>query len=234
MLHALLSSLEALAADRSVRAVVLTGAGSSFCVGGDVNAVAGDGEEADEEESEPARPPREWMVIDELLHGMPKPTIAAINGACAGAGLSMAAACDLRYAASSAVFATAFLRVGIPGDHGGIWSVTRAVGPAKARELFLLGDRLDADAALAAGLVHGVVPDDELTGHVEGVAGRLAERPPGAMAAMKANLDDALRLDLSTYLDRETERLAEAWGSEETRQAALAFLAGRRSGAGRA
>ncbi|MCU4183254.1 enoyl-CoA hydratase/isomerase family protein [Acidiferrimicrobium sp. IK] len=220
MLEELLAGLERLADDATIRVVILTGAGAAFCVGGDVRAIA-DGEMA-----RPARgrPAREWMRIDELLHGMPKATIAAINGACGGAGLSLAAACDLRYSAASAVMATAFLRVGVPGDHGGIWSVTRALGAAKARQLFLLGERLSAEDALRAGLVHGVWPEAELLAEVRSVAAVLASRPPAALVAMKANLNDAMELDLGAYLDRETARFEAVVGSEATRAAARAFL----------
>jgi 2-(1,2-epoxy-1,2-dihydrophenyl)acetyl-CoA isomerase len=164
------------------------------------------------------------MEIDELLHGRGKPVIAAVNGGCAGAGLSLAAACDLRYAASSAVFATAFLRVGVSGDHGGIWSVMRAVGPARARELFLLGERIPASEAERLGLVHEVVPDDQLEGHVAGIAGRLVAAPPAAVAAMKANLNDAEVLGFGDYLDRETERFLSVLGSPEAVEAARAFV----------
>jgi 2-(1,2-epoxy-1,2-dihydrophenyl)acetyl-CoA isomerase len=162
--------------------------------------------------------------VSELLHTMPKPTIAAVNGPCAGAGLSFACACDLRYAAASAVFVSAFLRVGSPGDHGSSWVLTQVVGPAKARELLLLGERVGADEALHIGLVHAVLPDDALLAHVAGIADRLAGAAPGALGAMKANLVDAATLPLGEYLDRETERFARTLGSEESRAAARAYL----------
>src|SRR4029077_15817660 len=117
---------------------------------------------------------RSLMEVSELLHTMPAFTVAAVNGPAAGAGLSFACACDLRYAARSAVFVTAFLRVGSSGDHGSAWVLTRSVGPAQARELLLLGERVAADEALRIGLVSEVLDDDALTGHVDVIAARLA------------------------------------------------------------
>ncbi len=219
---ALRDTLRELAGDASVRVVVLTGAGRAFTAGGDVTAMTGEGGSGDG-----GREPldlRSIMEVSELLHGMPPVTVAAINGACAGAGLSFACACDLRYAARSALFVSAFLRVGSSGDHGSAWVLTRAVGPAKARELLLLGERVGADEALRIGLVSAVVDDDSLLDHVAGTASRLATLPPIATRHMKANLDDAVTLPFGEYLDRETERFAECSGSDEAIAAAKAFL----------
>lgn len=226
---ALRDELRTLASDPDVRAVVLTGAGRGFCAGGDVTSMAGEGAES----SESAEPVdlRSIMEVSELLHAMPAFTVAAVNGPCAGAGLSFACACDLRYAARSAVFVSAFLRVGSSGDHGSAWVLTRAVGPAKARELLFLGDRVDADEAARIGLVSAVLDDDALRDHVDAVAARLAETPPNAARLMKQNLDDALTLPLTTYLDAETARFAECSGSPEAVAAAKAFL-GRDSSSG--
>jgi 2-(1,2-epoxy-1,2-dihydrophenyl)acetyl-CoA isomerase len=216
-------SLRELATDAAVRVVVLTGAGRGFSAGGDVTAMTGGGG-GGSEAGEPLDL-RSIMEISELLHGMPAVTIAAVNGPCAGAGLSFACACDLRYAARSALFVSAFLGVGSSGDHGSAWVLTQAVGPAKARELLLLGDRVGADEALRIGLVSAVVDDDALLAHVGGVAAQLAGMPPTATRLMKANLDDALTLPLGEYLDRETERFADCSGSDEAIAAAKAFLA---------
>jgi 2-(1,2-epoxy-1,2-dihydrophenyl)acetyl-CoA isomerase len=201
-----------------VRAVVLTGAGRGFCAGGDITSMTGGGS------TEPIDL-RAIMEIAELLHTMPAITVAAVNGPCAGAGLSFACACDLRYAAKSAVFVSAFLRVGSSGDHGSAWVLTRAVGPAKARELLLLGDRVDSDEALRIGLVSAVLDDADLAAHVDAVAARLAAMPPTAAWLMKQNLNDAITLPLGAYLDAETTRFAECSGSDEAIAAAKAFLA---------
>ncbi len=221
MVVALRDALASLAADESVRVVVLTGAGRGFCAGGDVEALAG----ADGAGTAPlAVPLRAVMEVSELLHTMPQPTIAAINGPCAGAGLSFACACDLRYAARSAVFTTAFLRVGSSGDHGSAWVLTRAVGPAKARELLLLSPRLDADEAARIGLVHGVHDDPELLAHVTTIAASLADAMPVALRNLRANLVDAVTLPLGEYLDREVERFEATMASDHAREAARAYL----------
>jgi len=214
--------LQVLADDDGVRAVVLTGAGRGFCAGGDVTSMTGESGGADRGGA--PLDLRAIMEVSELLHGMPAFTVAAINGPCAGAGLSFACACDLRYAARSAVFVSAFLRVGSSGDHGSAWVLSRAVGPAKARELLFLGDRVDADEAARIGLVSAVVDDDALSAHVDAVASRLAAMPPHAGRLMKQNLDDALTLPLGAYLDAETARFAECSGSPEAVAAAKAFL----------
>lgn len=217
---ALRDELRVLANDGDVRAVVLTGAGRGFCAGGDVTSMTGEGGGSGKTVDL-----RGIMEVSELLHGMPAFTIAAVNGPCAGAGLSFAAACDLRYAARSAVFVSAFLRVGSSGDHGSAWVLTRAVGPAKARELLFLGDRVDADEAARIGLVSAVLDDGALREHVDAIAARLATMPPNAARLMKQNLDDALTLPLGPYLDAETARFAEGSGSAESVAAARAFLA---------
>ncbi len=221
-------ALRDLAGDDDVRVVVLTGAGRGFSAGGDVTVMTG--ASADGAGTEGRRDPgepldlRSIMEVSELLHSMPAVTVAAVNGPCAGAGLSFACACDLRYAARSALFVSAFLGVGSSGDHGSAWVLTRAVGPAKARELLLLGDRVGADEAFRIGLVTAVVDDEALLGHVAGIAARLAMLPPNATRLMKANLDDAVALRLGEYLDHETVRFAECSGSDEAIAAAKAFL----------
>jgi 2-(1,2-epoxy-1,2-dihydrophenyl)acetyl-CoA isomerase len=220
-------ALRDLAADDRVRVVVLTGAGRGFCAGGDVTAMAGPGDAGGDGDDNGAGEPldlRPIMEVSELLHTMPPITVAAVNGPCAGAGLSFACACDLRYAARSAVFVTAFLRVGSSGDHGSAWVLTRAVGPAKARELLLLGERVLADDALRFGLVSEVLDDDALAGRVDVVAARLAGMPPTAARLMKQNMNDAVTLPLGPYLDAETARFAECSGSAESIAAAQAFL----------
>jgi len=144
MLREAHEALLAAADDREVRVLVLTGAGKSFCPGADLQLTAA-GADADERSS------TENFRVPLLLHTMPAVTIAAINGACAGAGLGWALACDFRYAAPSARFNTAFLDVGVAGDMGGPWSLPRIVGAAKARELYFMPDKFDANEALRIG-----------------------------------------------------------------------------------
>jgi 2-(1,2-epoxy-1,2-dihydrophenyl)acetyl-CoA isomerase len=152
-----------------------------------------------------------------------KATIAAVNGPCAGAGLSWACAADLRYAAPSAVFTTAFVHAGQSGDYGGTWTLPRIIGSGRARELFLLGDRIDAEEAARIGLVNAVVPQDELLGHVRAIADRIASSAPLAVAAIKGNLNDGERHDLAGLLDRESERFAVNAGTADAVEAARAY-----------
>ncbi|GAB2971655.1 enoyl-CoA hydratase-related protein [Amycolatopsis acidiphila] len=226
MLTAVTESLELAAADAAVRVLVMTGSGRAFCAGGNLNGfAAGRGTEL----PVPTRIGRlrTSMRTSQLLAEMPKPTIAAINGACAGAGFSWACAADLRYCAESARFNTAFLTAGLSGDFGGSWTLPRIVGPAKAREMYLLPSKFDGREAERIGLVNGCVPDPELAGFVAEVAARLAAAAPLAVAAIKQNFNDSLTDDFSAHLDREADRHARLQYTEDAKEAAAAFLAKR-------
>jgi 2-(1,2-epoxy-1,2-dihydrophenyl)acetyl-CoA isomerase len=216
--------------DADVWAVVLTGAGRAFCAGGDLGAMR-------ERHGDAAAPGpqakvghlRRMMRASQLLRDMPKVTIAAINGACAGAGLSLACACDLRYAASGAKFNVAFRDAGLSGDFGGTWTLPRIVGPAKARELYLLSPRFDAAEAERIGLVSKTLGSvEELMEHVRSIADQVVHAAPIALRSMKANLNDALRLGFAELLDREAERHIAATQTEDHLEAASAFLEKRR------
>ena len=159
-----------------------------------------------------------------LLHQMKKPTLGALNGACAGAGLSLALACDLRIAADSIVMTTAFAKLATSGDYGGAWFLTHLVGSAKARELYFLGERLDAAEALRLGLVNWVVPKEKLRAEAQALAQRLAAGAPLAYRYMKRNLNLALTTDLHTLLRLEAEAMGRTGRSEDFRDAAKAFL----------
>jgi 2-(1,2-epoxy-1,2-dihydrophenyl)acetyl-CoA isomerase len=202
------AELEVLAGDDAVRAVVLTGAGRGFCAGGDLSTLAGTSDPADAEDIW-SRMTRLTRIVT-LLHDMPKPSIAAVNGPCAGAGLSLACACDLRYAAEGAVFKSAFLSAGVPGDYGGTWTLPRIVGPAMARQLYLADERIDSATALRLGLVGAVFPAEELLPQAVALAERLAAAPAHVVRAMKANLNDGDVLDLPSHLERENARFVEA------------------------
>jgi 2-(1,2-epoxy-1,2-dihydrophenyl)acetyl-CoA isomerase len=226
MLGALAATLRAVEADDDVGCVVVTGAGGAFCAGGDVKAMAG------EDDPRPARPfdarvQRQRTSHHETsgrLHRMPKPTIAALPGAAAGAGLALALACDLRYAAEGAVLTTAFARVAFAGDYGGTWFLTRLVGPARARELYFFSERLDAAQALELGLVNGVVAPDALQDEVLDRARRLADGPRIALAYMKENLNRALTAPLEESLDLEATHHLHTGTTEDHREAARAFV----------
>jgi 2-(1,2-epoxy-1,2-dihydrophenyl)acetyl-CoA isomerase len=159
-----------------------------------------------------------------LLHEMPKVTIGAINGPAAGAGLSIALACDLRIAADTARFGTAFARVGFSGDFGGTYLLTQLVGPAKARELYFTAEVLGADEALKLGMVNRVVPAATLTEEVRAFASRIAAGPVVAYSYMKAHLNLALKSDLRTILDRESYGQTLTGLTEDHKEAVKAFL----------
>jgi 2-(1,2-epoxy-1,2-dihydrophenyl)acetyl-CoA isomerase len=219
---ALLEALPRLADDMSIGAIVLTGAGRAFCAGGDVKSMIAMGDVTLEAAAQDLRRRTE---ISRHLHEMPKPSIAMVNGAATGAGMAIALACDLRIAGDSARFGTAFARVGLPGDFGGTWFLTQIVGPAKARELFLLADVLDAATALALGIVNRVVPDGELAAAAGALARRLADGPRVAHRYMKASLNAALRgVTLGETLEIEAFGTARARATEDHQEAIRAFV----------
>ena len=221
MMEELVPIMERLAEDKEVRCVVVTGAGRGFCAGGDIAGMAS-GETVPDEN--PVARLRRLEETSRLLHEMPKPTIAMVNGPAAGAGLSIALACDIRIAGESARFGTAFIRIGFSGDFGGTWMLQRLVGPAKARELYFTGDLIDAREAERIGLVNRVVPDDQLASETRALAERMAKGPPIALARMKQNMNLGLVSDYSTLLDAEAEGMVMTAMTEDNREAIKAFL----------
>ncbi len=235
MIAGLLEELNRAAHDREVGAVVLTGAGRGFCAGGDIgrmrerNEGVGEGAKPNPSAGEQGIQTRISQLrrseeVSLLLHEMPKVTIGAINGPAAGAGLSIALACDLRIAADTARFGTAFARVGFSGDFGGTYLLTQLVGPAKARELYFTAEVLGADEALKLGMVNRVVPAATLTEEVRAFATRLAAGPVVAYSYMKAHLNLALKSDLRTILDRESYGQTLTGLTEDHKEAVKAFL----------
>jgi 2-(1,2-epoxy-1,2-dihydrophenyl)acetyl-CoA isomerase len=223
IMQGLLDGLPRLADDPAVKVVVLTGAGRAFCAGGDVKSMAeGAGEERSAAEATAHL--RSRMEVSRILHELPKPTIAMINGAAAGAGLALALACDLRVAGTSARLVTAFVRVGFSGDFGGSYFLTRLVGTAKARELYFTGRPVDADEALTLGLVNRVVPDDQLRDATMELARSLALGPSVALSLMKRNLNCAESGDLTELLDTEAVHQVQTGRTEDHREAAKAFV----------
>jgi len=221
MMAELVPIIERLAEDEEVRCVVVTGAGRGFCAGGDVAGMAS-GETMPNEN--PVARLRRLEETSRLLHEMPKPTIAMVNGPAAGAGLSIALACDIRIAGESARFGTAFIRIGFSGDFGGTWMLQRLVGPARARELYFTGDLIDAREAERIGLVNRVVPDDQLASESRALAERMAKGPPIALARMKQNMNLGLVSDYSALLDAEAEGMIMTATTEDNREAVKAFL----------
>jgi 2-(1,2-epoxy-1,2-dihydrophenyl)acetyl-CoA isomerase len=224
MLDAMLEALPRLAAAADVGVVVLTGAGRGFCAGGDVKAMAEGREMAGDSLEERAQGLRASMETSRWLHEMPKPTIAMVRGAAAGAGLSLAMACDLRIAGESAKFATAFARVGYSGDFGGSYYLTKLVGTAKARELYYTAEVIDARQALALGLVNRVVPDDRLEDETMALAGTIARGPRVALHYMKRNMNAAESGTLKDLLDLEAWHHTRTGQTEDHHEAAKAFV----------
>ena len=208
--------LEQVAVRKDVRVLVLTGAGKGFCPGADLKHYAAG--EADVQSS-----PRHFRVPF-LLHRMPQVTIAAINGACAGAGFGWACACDIRFAASSATFSSAFLNVASAGDMAGPWFLPRLVGAAKARELYFLPEKFRANDALAIGLVSRVFDDATFRSEIDAIATRLASASPHALATMKRNFLDAEQMDLETYIGIETDRHTQVMAHADAKEAFKAFV----------
>jgi len=222
IMEGLLHGLPRLAGDPGVRVIVLTGAGRAFCAGGDVKSMAEGGEERSAAEATARL--RSRMEVSRILHELPKPAIAMINGPAAGAGLAFALACDLRIASASARLVTAFVKVGFSGDFGGSFFLTRLVGTAKARELYFTGRPVDAQEALSLGLVNRVVPDDQLADATMELARSLAQGPQIALSLMKRNLNCAESSGLAELLDLEAANQVLTGRTEDHREAAKAFV----------
>lgn len=223
MLDRLPIVLSDLAQDEEVRCVVLTGRGDrAFCAGGDISGLGDGGASTDR--AELAQRLEAWGQASLILHEMPKPTLACVNGATAGAGLALALACDLRIASSNAHFTTAFSKLAMSGDFGGSYFLTQLVGPSKAREMYFLSERIDANTALDMNLINWLVPHCELTGKAQGIARRLTAMPALTYRNMKQNLNLALTQDLATVLHQEAIGMIETAMSEETQAAAMAFF----------
>lgn len=222
IIDGLLEALPRLAADPEIAVVVLTGAGRGFCAGGDVKSMADSSSQLGVADA--VQRLRGRMEVSRLLHEIPKPTIAMVNGPAAGAGLAMALACDLRIASESARFITAFAKVGFSGDFGGSYFLSELVGTGKARELYYTGDPLDAGQALALGMVNTVVPDFELLDATMALARRLAGGPSIALGLMKQNFNAAENGTLSELLDLEALHQIQTARTEDHLEAARAFV----------
>ena len=193
-----------------VGALLITGAGTAFCAGGDVKGMGAhrDKKKLDMSYDEKVADLQERQrLLTGALISVRKPTIAALPGPAVGAGLAIAMACDIRVAAESAFVSTGYLRVGLSGDYGIAWLLTRLVGTSRARELMFTGDKVGAARCEAIGLVNRVVPDARLQDEAFALARSMAEGPTIALRYMKDNLDEALLFDFATARDHEAERL---------------------------
>jgi 2-(1,2-epoxy-1,2-dihydrophenyl)acetyl-CoA isomerase len=228
MTGALADQLASAELNPAVKCVVLTGAGKGFCAGGDVKAMAGVGGASGSGATTLDGAIHAQRVNQRATSGklfkMPKPTIAALPGAAAGAGLGLALACDLRIMANNAILTTAFARVGFSGDYGGTYFMTQLVGSAKARELYYLSERVSADEALGLGLTNWVCEPEELEDKTREIASRLAAGPMVAYRYMKENLNRAMAGDVDDCLDLEATHHIHTGMTEDHREAAKAFV----------
>ena len=218
--------------DDRAGALLITGAGDSFCAGGDVKSMGGNRAAPSVERSfeEKVATLRERQrTLTGALMSLRKPTIAALPGPAAGAGLALALACDLRIAGESAFLATGYARIGLSGDYGAAWLLTRLAGPARARELMLLGERIDARRCETLGLINLVVPDAELREAAFKMARRLAEGPQLAYARIKDNLDHALGASFVESMDQEAENMVRTAVTADHKEAVRAFVEKRKA-----
>jgi len=213
--------------DEEVRCVVLTGAGNAFCAGGDVKGMNAKNEgdsEKDTIDKAIHRQRDNQRGTSGKLYKMPKPTIASLPGAAAGAGLSYALSCDLRIMSSAAFMTTAFAKVGFSGDYGGTYFMSQLIGSAKARELYFLSDRVSAEEALSLGLTNWVVDADNLEAKTKEIAEQLATGPSVAYRYMKENLNRAMNGDVDECLDLEATHHVHCGQTTDHKNAVKAFV----------
>ena len=208
--------------DHEVRAVLLRGAGGTFCVGGDVKSMA-EGRAPLPFEAKLTNL-RRGMEVSRILHEMPKPVVAQLDGAAAGAGLSIALACDLRVAGASVKITTAFAKVGLSGDYGGTYFLTHLIGSARARELYLTSPVLSAQEAYALGMVTRVVPDAEVETSARELAMSLAQGPSVTLGYIKRNINNAEHLSLEACFDAEAIHHTRSGETADHKEAAKAFV----------
>lgn len=219
-LHAaLLAALADAARDPACRAVLLTGAGRGFCAGQDLAEAGLTGPEADLG----AVVERGWNRLVRAIRALEKPVVCAVHGSAAGAGASVAFACDITLATEGAKFAQAFIRIGLIPDSGATWMLPRLVGPARARAMAMLGDPITGAEAAAMGLIHRAVPEDALMPEAEALCARLARLPAKALAATKRALDLADGNTLDQQLAVETEMQRALGRSHDYNEGVAAF-----------
>ena len=230
MMEKLREAIPRAATDSKVRCLVLTGAGGAFCAGGNVKGFASNAGRNEKETSaaasleDRATGLRHQMEISRHLHEMPKPTLAIIPGPAAGAGLSLALACDLRFALDTAKITTAFSKIGVSGDYGGSFFLPYLVGAAKAKELYFTGDVITGQEAYDLGLVSRVASKDNFEQESKAFARKLAGLPTVAVGYMKKNLNAAQHGSLSDVFDLEASHMVRAFLTDDHKRAAVAFV----------
>src|SRR3982074_3723595 len=212
--------------------LLITGAGNAFCSGGNVKGMGAHREKkklAMSYDEKVADLQERQRLLTGALVSVRKPTIAALPGAAVGAGLALAMACDIRIAAQSAFLSTGYLKVGLSGDYGIAWLLTRLVGTSRARELMFTCERVDAARCETIGLVNRVVPDDRLQAEAFALAKSIAAGPTIAIRYMKDNLDEALMFDFATARDHEAERMVRCQVTADHKEAVQAFVEKRKA-----
>ncbi|MBC2667751.1 crotonase/enoyl-CoA hydratase family protein [Novosphingobium piscinae] len=224
-MEAFVAFIDSVTADDTVRAVVLTGAGSAFCAGGNVKDMANrEGMFAGEPYDQRNGYRRGIQKVAQALYELEVPVVAAVNGPAIGAGLDLACMCDIRIASETALFAESFVKLGlIPGD-GGAWFLPRLIGLPRATVMSLTGDPIDAATALAYGLVHEVVPGDRLLETARAMAQRIAANPGHATRLAKRLLREAQDMKLAPLLELSAAYQALAHHTPEHQEAVAAFV----------
>ena len=211
-----------------VGCIIITGSGSAFCAGGDVGGMGASKTPADapqpsaEERTRTLIQKQETLTLRLADHA--KPTIASLPGVAAGAGLSIALACDMRIAAASTFITTAFRNIGFSGDYGGSWLLTQLIGPSRAKDLYYTARRVHADEAVQLGLFNRVVADEELASATLELARQIASGPPIALGYMKENINRAVTGDLRSCLALEADRMTRCAATKDHKEAVSAFL----------
>ena len=220
---ALRDILVALEEDQRVGVVLITGAGDAFCSGGDVSGMASASKELLSQEDRLDSLIRKQENLTLRLHELKKVTIAALPGPAAGAGLSIALACDLRVASENAFITTAFRNIGLSGDYGGSWFLTRLVGLGKAKELFYTSPRIYAEEGMSLGIFNKVFDQENFLEQSVEFAKTISSGPTAALARMKINLNLGLNKSLKEALALEASHMLECAASEESKTAIKAF-----------
>ena len=221
---ALREALLCLEDDERVRVIVITGVGTSFCAGGDVKSMNNQKTDCRSIEEKIRDLQNRQNTLALRLFELSKPTIAALPGAAAGAGMSIALACDLRIGSSNSFFAPGYARIGLSGDYGISYLLTNIVGPAKAKELMFTGRYVRSDEALSLGLLNEIVPDDALKIRTDELAKQISDGPPKAIQYMKENINRSIHEKFKICLDYEADRLVRVAQTEDHNEGIRAFL----------
>ncbi|MEM7015728.1 MAG: enoyl-CoA hydratase [Pseudomonadota bacterium] len=230
MMEAMREGVARAGTDKNVRCLVITGAGGAFCAGGDVKGFAADSSSGGSGEKQAfpledrAHGLRQGMELSRMIYELPKPTLAVIPGPAAGAGLSLALSCDMRFALDTAKITTAFSKIGASGDYAGSFFMTHLIGAAKTRELYFFADVISGQDAYELGLVNRIASADTFEADSRAYAERLAGLPTVAIGYMKKNINSAQKGGLADLMDLEAMHMMRCFMTEDHKEAARAFV----------